>query len=117
MFLHPACAGALEPVGFTPRPEIGAISMSGSSVLVALNALALNRLRLPETPSTWLRRQGDLNQGRQSLGHGRSSCARRFLIRRGGCRPTTLYLPKTSRKRSDGVVVLEGVVSCHDLRY
>ena len=32
---------------FTLRPEIAAISMSGSSVLVAVNALALKRLRLP----------------------------------------------------------------------
>ena len=29
------------------RPEIAAISMSGLSVLVALSALALKRLRLP----------------------------------------------------------------------
>lgn len=31
----------------TLRPGIAAISMSGSSVLVAVNALALKRLRLP----------------------------------------------------------------------
>jgi P-type Cu2+ transporter len=43
----PIAAGAFEPFGFTLRPEIGAISMSGSSVLVAVNALALKRLRLP----------------------------------------------------------------------
>jgi Cu2+-exporting ATPase len=35
-----------EPVGLVLRPEIGAISMSGSSVIVALNALALKRLPL-----------------------------------------------------------------------
>jgi P-type Cu2+ transporter len=35
-----------EPLGLTLRPEIAAISMSGSSVLVAVNALALKRLRL-----------------------------------------------------------------------
>ena len=29
------------------RPEITALSMSGSSVIVAVNALALKRLRLP----------------------------------------------------------------------
>jgi P-type Cu2+ transporter len=34
-------------MGLTLRPEIAAISMSGSSVLVAVNALALKRLRLP----------------------------------------------------------------------
>jgi P-type Cu2+ transporter len=43
----PLAAGVLEPAGFTLSPEVGAISMSGSSVIVALNALALKRLRLP----------------------------------------------------------------------
>jgi Cu2+-exporting ATPase len=43
----PVAAGVFEPWGFTLRPEIAAISMSGSSVLVAVNALALKRLRLP----------------------------------------------------------------------
>jgi Cu2+-exporting ATPase len=43
----PLAAGALEPIGFILRPEVGAISMSGSSVIVAVNALALKRLRLP----------------------------------------------------------------------
>jgi Cu2+-exporting ATPase len=43
----PIAAGVFEPWGFTLRPEIAAISMSGSSVLVALNALALKRLPLP----------------------------------------------------------------------
>ena len=43
----PIAAGVFEPWGFTLRPEIAAISMSGSSVLVAVNALALKRLKLP----------------------------------------------------------------------
>jgi Cu2+-exporting ATPase len=43
----PLAAGVLEPVGFILRPEVGAISMSGSSLIVAVNALALKRLRLP----------------------------------------------------------------------
>jgi P-type Cu2+ transporter len=43
----PIAAGVFEPFGFMLRPEIGAISMSGSSVLVAVNALALKRLQLP----------------------------------------------------------------------
>jgi P-type Cu2+ transporter len=43
----PIAAGVLEPIGFILRPEVGAISMSGSSVIVALNAVALKRLRLP----------------------------------------------------------------------
>jgi Cu2+-exporting ATPase len=42
----PIAAGALEPVGFTLSPEIAALSMSGSSVIVALNAIALRRLNL-----------------------------------------------------------------------
>jgi Cu2+-exporting ATPase len=44
----PIAAGVLEPVGVVLRPEVGAISMSGSSVIVALNAVALRRLHLPE---------------------------------------------------------------------
>jgi Cu2+-exporting ATPase len=34
------------------RPEIAALSMSGSSFLVAVNALLLKRLRLPAVPPT-----------------------------------------------------------------
>ena len=47
----PLAAGLLEPIGLTLRPEIAAISMSGSSILVALNAIALKRLRLPDAGS------------------------------------------------------------------
>ena len=43
----PIAAGILDPVGFTLSPAVGALSMSGSSVIVALNAIALRRLRLP----------------------------------------------------------------------
>jgi Cu2+-exporting ATPase len=43
----PIAAGAFEPVGLTLRPEIAAIAMAGSSIIVAVNALALKRLRLP----------------------------------------------------------------------
>jgi P-type Cu2+ transporter len=46
-FAIPLAAGILEPAGFALRPEIGAIAMSGSSLIVAVNALALKRLRLP----------------------------------------------------------------------
>jgi len=42
----PIAAGVFEPLGFTLSPEVGAISMSGSSLIVALNAVALRRLRL-----------------------------------------------------------------------
>ncbi len=44
----PVAAGAFEPLGLVLRPEVGALSMSGSSIIVALNAVALKRLRLPE---------------------------------------------------------------------
>jgi Cu2+-exporting ATPase len=47
----PIAAGVFEPLGFVLRPEVGAISMAGSSVIVALNAIALKRLRLPADPS------------------------------------------------------------------
>jgi Cu2+-exporting ATPase len=44
----PIAAGVFEPrFGLVLRPEIAALSMSGSSLLVAINALLLKRLRLP----------------------------------------------------------------------
>nr|MDQ6911203.1 HAD-IC family P-type ATPase [Actinomycetota bacterium] len=44
----PIAAGVFEPsFGLVLRPEIAALSMSGSSFLVAVNALLLKRLRLP----------------------------------------------------------------------
>jgi Cu2+-exporting ATPase len=44
----PIAAGVFEPaLGLVLRPEIAALSMSGSSFLVAVNALLLRRLRLP----------------------------------------------------------------------
>jgi P-type Cu2+ transporter len=44
----PVAAGVFEPAfGLVLRPEIAALSMSGSSLLVAVNALLLKRLRLP----------------------------------------------------------------------
>ncbi|GKQ36033.1 cation-translocating P-type ATPase [Streptomyces sp. A012304] len=47
----PIAAGVFEPAfGLILRPEIAALSMSGSSVIVAVNALALKRLRLPAAP-------------------------------------------------------------------
>lgn len=43
----PIAAGVLEPAfGLVLRPEVAALSMSGSSLLVAVNALLLKRLRL-----------------------------------------------------------------------
>lgn len=44
----PIAAGVFEPAfGLVLRPEIAAISMSGSSLVVAVNAVMLKRLRLP----------------------------------------------------------------------
>jgi Cu2+-exporting ATPase len=44
----PIAAGVFEPAfGLVLRPEIGALAMSGSSLLVAVNALLLRGLRLP----------------------------------------------------------------------
>ncbi|MCJ0905218.1 cation-translocating P-type ATPase [Rhodococcus sp. ARC_M6] len=44
----PIAAGVFEPsLGLVLRPEIAALSMSGSSLIVAVNALLLKRLRLP----------------------------------------------------------------------
>jgi Cu2+-exporting ATPase len=47
----PIAAGVFEPLGFVLRPEIAALSMSGSSIIVALNAVALKRVRLPGGPT------------------------------------------------------------------
>ncbi|MGV8977582.1 MAG: heavy metal translocating P-type ATPase [Cellulomonas sp.] len=44
----PIAAGVFQPAfGLVLRPEIAALSMSGSSLIVAVNALLLKRLRLP----------------------------------------------------------------------
>jgi Cu2+-exporting ATPase len=48
MIAIPIAAGILAPLGFTLRPEIGALAMSGSSILVAVNAVLLKRARLSE---------------------------------------------------------------------
>lgn len=49
----PIAAGVFEPAfGLMLRPEIAALSMSGSSIIVAVNALALKGLRLPTAATT-----------------------------------------------------------------
>ena len=47
----PIAAGVFEPLGFVLRPEVAAISMAGSSIIVAVNAVALKRLHLPKAPA------------------------------------------------------------------
>ncbi len=42
----PIAAGVFAPLGFTLSPAVGALSMSGSSIIVAVNAVALKRLQL-----------------------------------------------------------------------
>jgi len=49
----PIAAGVFEPAfGLVLRPEIAALTMSGSSLIVAVNALLLKRLALPAAPTT-----------------------------------------------------------------
>jgi len=67
----PIAAGVFEPsLGLMLRPEIAALSMSGSSFIVDVNALMLKRLRLPDDeaaeqepaggpPATGLRAAGE----------------------------------------------------------
>jgi Cu2+-exporting ATPase len=43
----PIAAGVFAPLGFSLNPAIGAAAMSGSSLIVAVNALLLRRLELP----------------------------------------------------------------------
>jgi Cu2+-exporting ATPase len=43
----PIAAGVFAPFGLVLRPEIAALSMSGSSLIVAVNAVMLKRLHLP----------------------------------------------------------------------
>ena len=47
----PIAAGVFEPLGFVLRPEVAAISMAGSSIIVAVNAVALKRM-LPWAQAT-----------------------------------------------------------------
>ena len=63
----PIAAGVFEPAfGLVLRPEIAALSMSGSSFLVAVNALLLKRLRLP-APAVPGRKYGTPGAGRTPL--------------------------------------------------
>jgi Cu2+-exporting ATPase len=49
----PIAAGVFAPVfGLVLRPEIAALTMSGSSIIVAVNAVMLKRLHLPQPRPT-----------------------------------------------------------------
>jgi len=66
----PIAAGVFVPAfGLMLRPEIAALSMSGSSLIVAVNALLLKRLKLPvpvpETPAG-----GGVVREPTAVGHG-----------------------------------------------
>ncbi|MGV0994238.1 MAG: heavy metal translocating P-type ATPase [Mycobacterium sp.] len=55
----PIAAGVFKPLfGLVLRPEIAALSMSGSSLIVAVNALMLKRLKLPSPPTADSTRAG-----------------------------------------------------------
>jgi P-type Cu2+ transporter len=55
----PIAAGVFEPAfGLVLRPEIAALSMSGSSLIVAVNALMLKRLKLPQPRIAGTHRRG-----------------------------------------------------------
>ncbi len=47
MLAIPIAAGLFADRGFVLRPEIGALAMSGSSIIVAVNAVLLRRARTP----------------------------------------------------------------------
>ncbi|WP_240134462.1 heavy metal translocating P-type ATPase [Streptomyces sp. MUM 178J] len=62
----PIAAGVFEPAtGLVLRPEIAALSMSGSSIIVAVNALALKGLRLPRSSADGLAASVEAAQGRR----------------------------------------------------
>jgi len=52
MLAIPLAAGLLTPWGITLRPEVGALAMSGSSILVAINATLLKTVDLPSYSGT-----------------------------------------------------------------
>ena len=63
----PIAAGVVEPAfGMVLRPEIAALPMSGSSFLVAVNALLLRRLRLPSPRTRSQPAPGIVGAGRRS---------------------------------------------------
>ncbi len=75
----PIAAGVfVAPFALTLRPELAALAMSGSSVIVAVNALLLRRLRLPQAePSTGQTAEGSATgAGGSASGYGVPRLAR-----------------------------------------
>jgi Cu2+-exporting ATPase len=49
----PIAAGVFAPIfGLVLRPEIAALTMSGSSIIVAVNAVMLKRIHLPDADAS-----------------------------------------------------------------
>ncbi len=68
----PIAAGIFAPLGLILRPEMAALSMSGSSLIVAVNALMLKRLELPERrPGVSEPGSGVEHAGDHAPGHSR----------------------------------------------
>ncbi|GAA4626819.1 heavy metal translocating P-type ATPase [Cellulomonas oligotrophica] len=66
----PIAAGVFYPeFGVSLSPEIAALSMSGSSVIVAVNALLLKRLRLPSPQVTGSARPEPVRSGAEAAAH------------------------------------------------
>ena len=63
----PIAAGVFEPAfGLVLRPEIAALSMSGSSLIVAVNALTLKGLPLPQPQEQQERPSGPISRPQQA---------------------------------------------------
>ena len=66
----PIAAGVFYPAfGLLLRPEIAALSMSGSSLLVAINALLLRWTRLPGIRRTEADGRADAVEAQQAAAH------------------------------------------------
>ena len=66
----PIAAGVFYPeFGVSLSPELAALSMSGSSVIVAVNALLLKRLRLPSPQVTGSARTDPVASGAEAAAH------------------------------------------------
>ena len=66
----PIAAGVFMPAfGLMLRPEIAALTMSGSSIIVAVNALMLKRLRLPQATAPGPVEEVDVRSDMNAITH------------------------------------------------